>query len=39
MQEVQEETQVAEEVEDDPHPLKDQPQLHNKSHNHKEMLE
>ena len=38
VEEVREETQVVE-VEDDPHPLKDQLQPHNKSHNHKEMLE
>ena len=39
VEEAQEETQAEEEVEDDPHPLKDQPQLCNKSYNHKEMLE
>ena len=39
MEEVQEETQAAEEVEDDPLPLMDQLQPHNKSHDHKEMLE
>ena len=38
VEEAWEEIQV-EEVEDNPHPLKDQLWTHNKSHNHKEMLE
>ena len=38
VEEAQEEIQVVEEVEVDPHPLKDQLQLCNKSHNHKETL-
>ena len=38
MEETQEETLVEEE-EDNLPPLKDQPWLHNKSHNHKETLE
>ena len=37
-EEVREETQAAKEAEDDPLPLKDQPQPHNRSHNHKETL-
>ena len=37
VEEVWEETQEVEEVEDNPLPLKDQPQPHNKFHNHKEM--
>jgi hypothetical protein len=39
VEEVQKETWVVEEVEDDPHLPKDQPQPHNKSHNHREMSE
>ena len=39
VKEVQEETQAVEEVEDDPHPLKDQLQPCSKSHSLKEMLE
>ena len=38
VEEVQEETQVVEEAEDNPLPLKDQLQPHSKFHNHKEML-
>jgi hypothetical protein len=37
VEEVREEIQAAEEAEDNPLPLKDQPQPHNKSRNHKEM--
>jgi hypothetical protein len=39
VEEAQEETQVVEEVKDNPHPLKDQPQPHNKSRNCKETSE
>jgi hypothetical protein len=39
VEEVWEETQVVEEAEDDPLPLKDQPQPHNKFHSHKRMSE
>ena len=38
MEETQEEILAAEEEEDNPLPLKDQPQPHNKSRNHREML-
>ena len=39
VEEAQEETQAEEEVEGDPHPLKDHPCSHSKSHNCKGMFE
>jgi hypothetical protein len=39
VEETREETLVAEEEDDNPLPLKDQPQPHNKSHNRREMSE
>ena len=39
MEEIREETLAAEKEEDNPPPLKDPPQPHNKSHNRKETLE
>jgi hypothetical protein len=39
VEEIREETLAVEEEEDNPLPLKDQPQPHNKSRNHRETLE